>query len=132
MTTHINVTTPSGSKRHLAAPGVGFTVCHIGAVGPDRTRRRKALTQAVIDRLPLCKVCAKIAAVPPAFAPRKETITLAWQTWVAARRRARTQGQSFEDYVLGLIDADVALDARPPLEQFGDEIAELRIQWAAR
>lgn len=132
MTAHISVTTQSGAKRHLALPDVGYTLCHFPCVVPAPARRRKALTQAVINRLPLCKQCAKSAAAPLAFGPRRETITLGWQTWVAARSRARTQDQRLEDYILGLIEADLGVDVRSPLEQFSDELAELRTQWGTR
>lgn len=61
MNEHVNVTTASRKKRHLAHPDAGHTLCFNSAVRRDRSRRRNCLTQHQIDVLPLCKQCARIA-----------------------------------------------------------------------
>ncbi|MCC3333523.1 hypothetical protein [Nocardia abscessus] len=66
---HVNVTSWSVRKRHLAEPNAGYTLCHTVAVRPGDNCVGQPLKQYHINALPLCKKCEKsssLGAVPPA------------------------------------------------------------------
>lgn len=107
MSGHIFVTTAAKKLRHLAAAGAETTLCHVAVICPAERGSRNALTQDRINRMQMCKQCAriKLAADP---IPHDPIVAIARPTWITARAQAHARGLTLPEYIQALIVADAS------------------------